>query len=205
MKRNVIAISGWRGSGKDTAADFLVGEFGYTKLSFAKPLKDLVAETYGIDRAMLDSASGKETPLQQYPVIPTDAFTATVQERLTSELSSGYWTPRALCILEGSMKRAVHANHWVRRVAGIITGIPDMNFVISDLRYQSEADTLKLLVPEIKLLSLDRFDSIDTVEASERDLDNYRFDYRITNRKSVEELYNQLCNIPEITLDDING
>lgn len=204
MKRNVIAISGWRGSGKDTCADFLVGEFGYTKLSFAAPLKDLVASTYNISRKSLDDAAGKETPLHQYPVIPSDPFTASVQERLASELRSGYWTPRALCILEGSMKRAVHANYWVRRVAEIIIGLPDTNFVISDLRYKSEADTLKLLIPDIKLLRLDRFDTIDTVEASERDLDDYRFDYRITNRKSVEELYNQLCNIPAIALDDIS-
>ena len=203
MSRSVIAISGWRGSGKDTAADFLVGEFGYQKLSFAAPLKDLVAETYGIPRAALDDTAAKEAPLPQYPVIPSDPFTASVQERLASELRSGYWTPRALCILEGSMKRSVHANYWVRRVAEIIINVPTMNFVISDLRYTSEADTLKLLIPGIKLLRLDRFDSIDTVEASERDLDSYRFDYRITNRKSIEELYNQLCNIPEIALDDL--
>lgn len=203
MSRSVIAISGWRNSGKDTCADFLVGEFGFTKLSFAKPLKDLVAQTYNIPREVLDSTAGKESPLPQYPVIPSDPFTAAVQERLHAELISGYWTPRALCILEGSMKRAVHSNHWVRRVAEIIIGLPEQSFVISDLRYKSEADTLKLLIPDIKLLRLDRFDSIDTTEASERDLDAYKFDYRITNRKSVEELYNQLCNIPELSLDDI--
>lgn len=204
MSRLVFAISGWKSSGKDTTADFLVGEFGFTKLSFAAKLKDMVSEQYGIPRHCLDDQAQKEAPLTQYPVIPTDDFAITLQQRLDSELRSGFWTPRALCILEGSAKRAVHSNYWVKRVAETVLGVPDLNFVISDMRYRSEADTLKLLIPDLKLVRLDRFDTIDTQDPSERDLDNYKFDYVLNNRKSVEELYNQICNIPELAYDDLS-
>lgn len=204
MTRRVFALSGWRQSGKDTTADFLVQEYGFTKLSFAKPLKDLVSQTYNIPRSWLDDPAAKEAPLAQYPVIATDSFSATMQERLHTELAGGFWTPRALCILEGTTKRAVHANYWVRRVAEMVLGLPDCDFVISDMRYQSEADTLKMLIPNIKLVRISRFDSIETQDPSERDLDTYKFDYTLQNRKSVDELYNAICNIPELALDDLD-
>lgn len=203
MGRTVFALSGWRGSGKDTVADFLVQEYGFTKLSFAKPLKDEVAATYNIPRQWLDDPVAKEAALTQYPVIPTDAFSSDIQKRLEVELKGGFWTPRALCILEGTAKRAVYANYWVKRVVDIVVGLPDTNFVISDMRYRSEADTLKLFIPSIRTVRIDRFDSIATDDPSERDLDVYKFDYKLDNRKSVEQLYNQVCNIPELALDDL--
>lgn len=203
MGRKVLALSGWRFSGKDTTADFLVQEFGFTKLSFAARLKDMVARDYRIPREWMDDPLKKEVPLEQYPVIATDASSAAMQQNLHVELNSGYWTPRALCIHEGTAKRAVHSNYWVRQVAEVISSIPDQDFVISDLRYKSEADTLRLLLPEIQLIRITRFDSILTNDPSERDLDNYTFDWRISNRGTPEELYTSITNLPIISLDDL--
>ena len=50
----IIGICGLIGSGKGTAADILVDEHGFTKLSFADKLKDGVATIFGWDRAMLE-------------------------------------------------------------------------------------------------------------------------------------------------------
>lgn len=196
MSRVVVALSGWRGSGKDTAADLLVREYGFTKLSFAAKLKDMVARDYGIPRESLDDPAAKEAPLQQYPVIPGDAFAETLHTRLSSELRSGFWTPRALCILEGSGKRSVHSNYWVRSVASeILTDTGDRNFVISDLRYKSEADTLKLLLPDIVLARIERFNSIETNDPSERDLDSYRFSYVLSNKGTIDDFHRQITAV----------
>lgn len=192
----VLAISGWRKSGKDTSADFLVREYGYTKLSFAEKLKDMVSTTYGVPRGDLDSQSRKEMPLYNLPVVPTDAFTVRIQEQLKDELKSGYWTPRALCILEGSIKRAVHPNFWVKAVASEILSAPsNQKFVISDMRYTSEADTLRILLPTLITVRIDRFDTIETLDPSERDLDEYKFDIELGNKGTVEELYTTLGHV----------
>lgn len=190
----VIAMSGWRKSGKDTVADFLVREYGYRKLSFAAALKDMVSTTYKVPREYLDSQTHKEMPLHEYPAIPSDKFTAAIHDLLRGELSSGYWTPRALCILEGSIKRSVNSNYWVRSVANEILGTRG-NYVISDMRYKSEADTLRILLPSLITLRLDRFDSIDTQDPSERDLDDYKFDIVTGNRGTTEELYHTVGHI----------
>lgn len=47
MKHNICFI-GKAGSGKSTAAEFLEGA-GYTRLSFAQPLKDIAAQIWGED------------------------------------------------------------------------------------------------------------------------------------------------------------
>ena len=50
----VIGICGLIGGGKNTVADILVGECGFHKLSFADPLKDMVASVFGWPRHLLE-------------------------------------------------------------------------------------------------------------------------------------------------------
>lgn len=189
----VLGLSGWKGSGKDTAADYLMQHHGYKKLSFASKLKDMVAQMYGVERSWLDDRDKKEMPLIPYPVIPTDKFTQEIIEMLQQELGSGYWTPRALCILEGSIKRAVYPNYWVLSTARAVLDNPEEKYVISDMRYESEARTLSLLLPEsFTTVRINRFELIETTDPSERDLDSYKFDNVISNRGPVEDMYAQL-------------
>lgn len=188
----VIALSGYKGSGKDTAASYLVSEYSYKQLSFAAKLKDLVANTYRVPREDLDNPHLKESPLFSYPTIPLDPFSQTVHLMLKDELSQGYWTPRALCILEGSVKRAVYSNYWVKEIIDEIVANPTVNYVISDLRYKSEADTLKMFLPSVELVRVVRFDSVSTNDPSERNLDTYSFDNYIPNKGTREDLYASL-------------
>lgn len=189
ISNRVIAISGWKRSGKDTLASHLVSQYGYEQLSFAASLKDSVAKQYNLARAMLDDQKLKEEPLLHLPAIPSDAFTEAVHNIMQDSLRSGYWTPRALCILEGSVKRSVYSNYWVSKVAEKIKENPDKKYVISDLRYKSEADTLRMLIPKEELLvaRVHRFQEIDTNDPSERDLDDYSFDVQLANLGSIED------------------
>lgn len=191
----VIALSGWKGSGKDTLAQYLVSQYEFTQLSFAARLKDLVANMYRLSRESLDSPAAKEAPLPSYPATPTDAFSEAVHTLLRSELRSGCWTPRALCILIGSMARSVDPNYWVRSVAETILANPENRYVISDMRYKSEADTLRLLIPELVTIRINRFETIDTLDPSERDLDTYKFNYYVGNQGSLEELHAQVDSL----------
>lgn len=188
----VIALSGWKGSGKDTVAEHLVREHGYVRMSFADYLKDMVSSQYGVIRSWLDNSHYKESPLIGYPVIPTDPFTVAIHSLLRDELSSGYWTPRALCILEGSVKRSVYSNYWVRGVVESIRLHPERDHVISDLRYRSEIDTLRMVLPDVLLVRVRRGEAPTTADPSERDLDQYPFLITIDNGGTRGETYEQV-------------
>lgn len=190
-RNRILCISGWKNSGKDTVADYLEKHYGYSKVSFAAALKDLVASLFNVPRSYMDDRAQKEAALLQYPVIATDSFSSKIHDMLRSEFRDDHWTPRALCILIGSIMRSVYSNYWVSRVAESLRRIPTGKYVISDMRYKSEADVIKIMFSreEVLCIRINRYDAIDTQDPSERDLDDYKFDIVMGNRHSVESLH----------------
>lgn len=199
----IIGLSAWKRSGKDAASDLLVNEFKFKKVSFANTLKDMVSEQYGIPRNSLDDQSLKESPLFQYPVNPQDAFSKMIAEFLQKELKADgngklYWTPRALAILEGSVKRSVNSAYWTSRALNQIK--PGDLAVISDLRYKSEASQIRNYADSIGqkslLIRINRFDESPSTDPSERDLDDYSgFDVVIENRGTLEEYLDKVSSL----------
>lgn len=57
----LVALAGVAGSGKSTVAEHLVAQYGYTRLKFAGPLKDM-CRAIGMTEAMIEGAE-KETPI----------------------------------------------------------------------------------------------------------------------------------------------
>lgn len=57
----ILVLAGRMRSGKDTSADLLARELGFTKLSFAGDLKTLTARMLGIPREWADDTKMKET------------------------------------------------------------------------------------------------------------------------------------------------
>jgi hypothetical protein len=211
----IIAISGWKKSGKDTAANYIIKKHFANKVSLADPLKELTAKQYNLPILYMYSQDLKEKPLLNMPVITTDKFTEAIHSLLKSELGSGYWTPRALLILEGSIKRSVNSSYWLEQIVNKIksnevymaaaddiygTKTKELVYVVPDLRYVNEAEELrKAFGKDLITIRINRFDSIDTEDPSERDLDNYKFDYVIENKDSEEEFITKI----EILLKEI--
>ena len=164
----VICISGYKFSGKDTCANYLVEKYGAVRVSLADPLKDLVSVEYGLDRASLDNPQLKEEPLLHLPVEPKDDFTRMISEFMFKEFRDErgrqpikyvtgdnfcgifsdagqeklYHTPRSLCILKGSTNRIVKSNFWVEKtfekIDESLKNNPNRIVVVPDLRYKSE-------------------------------------------------------------------
>jgi hypothetical protein len=221
----IVAISGWKGSGKDTAAKILVDKFGFKRVSFADALKDIVAEQYGLSRASLDDQSVKEVPILGLPVAPKDDFSKMIAEFMVREFrfrngnkavgfeykeidgvdtflgvnAMGkkdvvYHTRRSLCILEGSSKRSVYPDYWVDLVIKKAREEGLEKLVIADIRYKNEIAALKIAAntqDDLFTVRINRFSQIDTVDPSERDLDDAEFDFYIANIGTLDQfLYN---------------
>lgn len=203
----IVAISGWRKSGKDTAASFLIEDLKFERLAFADLLKVMVADQYNIDLKFLHKQDLKEKPLLHYPVNPQDEFSRMVTNFLDKEMAVvdgvKYWTPRAMAILEGSVKRSVDPQYWVSKA--VFTAKPSGFYVISDLRYKSEANQLKAFGEKhghkVFLLRVNRFDTCESTDPSERDLDDFDgFDLVIENRSSLDDFKNSVLGAVAHTL-----
>lgn len=84
----IVCLSGYKQSGKDMLAAYLIEKHGAKRVGLADPLKDMVAEEYGIDRASLDDPKTKESPLLNLPVDPKDGFTKMMAEFMVKEFRS---------------------------------------------------------------------------------------------------------------------
>ena len=54
MPIEIIILSGAPRSGKDTSSSYLVEEYGYTNLKFAKPIREAIKAFFGIDENVID-------------------------------------------------------------------------------------------------------------------------------------------------------
>jgi hypothetical protein len=191
----VVALSGKSGSGKDTAAEYLVEHYGYTRIALADILKEEVSRAHGIPLSLMHTREDKEAVLFHLPVDPRDLTSARIQGVFEESLQGNYWTPRALCLLEGATRRAVDPDYWVRKVLKEIEYHTDKIYVISDIRFISEVETLRrALGEELSLIRLERWTGSASSDPSETELDNYVHTCTAYNGGTVDALYTELDN-----------
>lgn len=113
----VIGLHGKAGSGKDTVADYMVQNYGFTKLSFAGPLKSAVCELFALDPGVFENRILKEQVVEDWGKSPR-------------------WLAQWLGadILRNQIDEAIFVKNMVRRI-----GERD-RVVISDVRFANEAD-----------------------------------------------------------------
>jgi hypothetical protein len=63
----IIGLSGFINSGKDTVAKYLVRNHGFTKLSFASTLKDMVSVVFGWPRNLLEGDTEESRVFRETP------------------------------------------------------------------------------------------------------------------------------------------
>lgn len=144
---HVIGCMGFAGSGKSTVANHLVQHHGFTKLSFAAALKDVVAALFHWDRVKLEGRTPEDRAWREIP----DPF--------WSEKMGRPWTPRWALQYVGTevVRNTLHRDMWVNRVAVQLASLgPDAKVVFDDARFLNELATIRQF--NGRLVVLDRPD-----------------------------------------------
>jgi hypothetical protein len=124
----IIGFVGFIGSGKDTAADYLVNFHEFRRDSFANTLKDAVAAVFGWDRVLLEGRT-KEAREWREQVDPWWA----------ERLKLPNLTPRWVLQHWGTevCRQGFHDDIWIASLENRIRKTSD-NIVISDVRFPNE-------------------------------------------------------------------
>jgi hypothetical protein len=160
----IIGLAGYARSGKDTVANILVNDFGFERVAFADPIRDLLFElnplVNGVRLQDMVTEYGWEITKSQIEV-----------RRLLQNLGVG-------------ARKTFGSNFWVDQA---MRRIKSPNVVITDVRFKNEADWLRMNYAELWRVRRNGVTAVNN-HVSEHDLDDYPVDYVVDNEGSIEDL-----------------
>lgn len=187
----IIGLNGDTGSGKDSIADYLVSNHGFTKIAFADRLKDEISEVFSIHADRLNDRSRKEQRTSELAICRCQnaGFQAWANDH-----NFNFWyenSPREIMQRWGDFRREVNPDYFVNFVMlRLRLEFEDSNVVITDVRFENEARVLhnndvrifKIVRPNNPYKTL-------TTHESNKWLDGKYITSEILNDGSIEYLY----------------
>jgi hypothetical protein len=128
----IIGFVGFIGSGKDTAADYLVNFHGFRRDSFANTLKDAVSAVFGWDRVLLE---GRTKEAREWREQRDDWWSNRLGKEITPRHILQYWGTE-VC------RQGFHDDIWIASLENKIRKTGD-DIVISDVRFPNEIKAIK--------------------------------------------------------------
>jgi len=203
----IIGICGFIGSGKDTAANYLVGWHGFRRDSFAGALKDAVAAVFGWDRELLEGLTTEAR-----------AWREQVDPWWAERLGMPNLTPRWILQYWGTevCRTGFHDDIWIAALENRLRTRAG-HTVISDVRFPNEVASIRNAGGRIvwikrgpdpewcsTLVEMRQNSTLGictdymrqfNVHASEWAWVGTEFDAVVDNNGSVDELYASLKNL----------
>lgn len=172
----IIGLSGYARSGKDTAADHLVEKYGFTRYSFAAPMKEAM---YRLNPIVSSDSIGNFRYKDLVDVYGLDKAKDSHPE-----------IRRLLQVFGTEVGRDMFGeNFWVQLA---LNSAKEDLVVISDVRFKNEAEGIKAAGGQVWRINRHGIGPV-TNHASEIDLDDYAFDNVLLNDYTVLEL-NQMID-----------
>jgi hypothetical protein len=174
----IIALCGKKQSGKDTLADYLVNQYGYTRVKIAEKLKLCMTLLFGFTQEQLENAE-KDKVDDRWGISPRQAMQFFGTEIMQYKLQE----------LIPSMGRDFFIQS---TISDYITKAHSCKIVITDLRFMHE---YKALVPyDVYVIHVKRSVVPDATShhVSEIECDEIPVHHTIMNNGSIKDLHNKL-------------
>lgn len=173
----LIAIHGFKQSGKDTVADYISQEYGFVKKAFATKVKQAINVIYDVPLELLNGSDEDKNTLTD---VRWDSFVGIERDEKQDEI---FLSVRELMqIFATEMCRDKQPNIWFE-VAFKNVG----KIVVSDLRFNNEAEFIKQHKGFV--IGVRRQSAVGGNHQSESGIDSSYVDVWIDNDSNLEELY----------------
>jgi len=179
----IVGLAGLKGSGKDTVAAYLVKEHGFERKAFADPLKNSVAALFGIQYHQVDQLKNNPdariqlvVPLGKPPRMDEDVLECTFREFLQRYGTEAH-------------RDVFGQDFWLDYTLPVQGFYPGRAICVTDVRFENEAERVKMLDGCVWVI--DR-ESVVPTDTHESEIIDFRYNLRIENNGTVEELYEQV-------------
>ena len=191
----LIGLVGLIGSGKDTVASRLVSHHGFIQDSFAKSLKDAVANIFNWDRELLEGDTKESRVWREQP---DDFWSKKFGKPVTPRWVLQYFGTE---VCRGNMLDSIWVDSCMVRYTG-------KNTVISDTRFVNEIKQIRAQGGKIVLVKRTKMpNKQEMIEAgahkSEWDWIGADYDYVLENTNTIESLYKQIYDMTNYLLPDL--
>lgn len=119
----LIGLIGFKNSGKDTVADYLVRQHGFHKLAFADPVKEVCKIMFQLETEQLHDPLRKEQLDERWGMTPRS-----MMQKVGTDMIRTMWGE----------------DFWVRNMNARVRHHGSDNIVISDVRFRNEAEWIQL-------------------------------------------------------------
>lgn len=210
----IIGLVGFIGSGKGTAADILVKNHGYEKISFASKVKDVAATLFDWPRDLLEGETEESRKWREE------------KNEFWSEKFKQDFTPRLALQLIGTEfgRRVFSKDIWINFLESKIES--NKNYVISDVRFPNEIQWIQ--EQGGKIIEIDKdpkpewyksmcngygnnfyketwiLDEMQNVHQSEYLWLNEKINFTVKNNGTIEDLSNRLNFVLTKINDSVN-
>ena len=168
----ILGLVGYKGSGKDVMADYLVQHYSFQKMSFAGPLKDVCKKLFDLTDEHFTDRRLKEQKLEYWSLSPREILQKVGTDLFRKHFDSEFW---------------VHQME--NKISQLLKVHPHTNIICSDVRFQNEADLI--LKWGGKIVYIDRFENCDDLHESEQ-VNISTIDFVIDNKDSLENYYEKI-------------
>ena len=171
----IILLSGWAGSGKDSAAELLVDEMSFERVAFADMLKAEVSAVTRIPIAVFRENTLKDMPLKDIGI-----------------------TPRELLIRHAAERKKIDPDVYSRIVVAHILAGQRMCYVVSDWRFRHEYDFIQQYLSDTYHIIKGRIvrSSVNiSPDSTEHDLDDEYMDFTVYNNGSISDLRDAIKSV----------
>ena len=142
MEVIIVGISGYKGSGKDSVADILVADYGFTKMAFADPLKRMLRKLDPIIGHELYAGCCNEC--SDIPEVTEVRFSDAAQFGFDDQsLKHSPWADEVRSLWERfgtDVFREEDNYYWVRKAEEALDESASDRIVFTDVRFENEAD-----------------------------------------------------------------
>lgn len=130
----LVGIVGLIGSGKDTIANHLIANHNFRKDSFANSVKNACSDLFGWPRELMEG----DTPVSR-------AWREQVDTWWGQKLGIPDFTPRKAmqCLGNDLFRDQFHKDFWILTMVKRIIQDPNVDYVISDVRYPNEMSFIR--------------------------------------------------------------